>query len=187
MEFDRHRYLKNRNPTALVSVNDRPIEALHHASFKCYNDGEDPEDIWIVIISAPSANNDIQPDHAEDLAHKLGLRDDRSRRFRHEYVFDRKFSNHYGKHTVSVKTLLNRWLDLKPHLKRGFLPELQKFRCSMANMILRKTLDRYSVGRELGQMAKCFGARAPVNTIAHELLTDCPTTIEYNINSQWVK
>jgi hypothetical protein len=44
LEFDRHRYLKNRNPTALVSVTDCPIEALHRAFFKYYNDGEDPED-----------------------------------------------------------------------------------------------------------------------------------------------
>lgn len=44
-EFDRHRYLENRNPTALVSVTDRPIEALHRAFFKYYNYSEEPEDI----------------------------------------------------------------------------------------------------------------------------------------------
>lgn len=181
-EFARHRYLGNREPTALVSVSDRPIEALHRAFSKYYNNGEKPEDIWVVIISVPLGKDYILPHRAEHLAS-----DDKSGRFRHEHVFERKIPNLYVEHMVSLKTLLNRGLDLETHLQGSFLPELQEFRCSMVNMILSKPMDGYSVGRELGHMAKCFGARAPVKTIAHGLLTNCPTWISYNKNSQWVK
>lgn len=90
-------------------------------------------------------------------------------------------------HTVSVKTLLDRGLDLDSYLQNDRLPNLQLFRGLMMDMILDHPLDGYSVRRKLGQMARCFGARAPVKEIANSLLTDCPSWISVNEEMQNVK
>jgi hypothetical protein len=57
-QFKRHRHLKQKVPTALVSVSDRPIEAVHCAFVKYYNEHEDPQNIWIAIISVPDRENE---------------------------------------------------------------------------------------------------------------------------------
>lgn len=56
-EFDIHRMRENKQPTALVSVTDRPFEALHRALAKHYYSYEDPGRSWIVIIRVPDGGN----------------------------------------------------------------------------------------------------------------------------------
>lgn len=173
-EFELHRHLEQKEPTALVSVSDRPIEALHRAFVKYYNQHEDPQNIWIAIISVPDRENGAGIyHHAEKLAKALDI--EGAERLRHEYVFEWQVPEEYVKHTVSVGTLLDRGLNLDPYLdEEGRLPGLSTFRSLMIDMDLGSHLDGYCVGRELGRMAKCFGARAPVKEIAHRLLIDCP-------------
>lgn len=188
-QFDRHRIRTNKRPTALVSVSDRPIEALHRAFSRYYNNDEKASDIWIVIISVTVGDNHSSHyHHAEALAHKLGMGHTDSRKFRHEYLFEWEISSRYVEHMVSVETLLSRGLSLKSYLDvNGHLPDLQEFRCLMMNTFLRNPLDGYDVGRGLGHMARSFGARAPVREIALRILTDCPFFIDVDAESQYVK
>ena len=174
--------------TALVSATDRPIEALHRAFVKYYNLNERAGDIWIAIISVPVGENDTLPyHHAVKLALELGYSPEERRKVMHEYIFEWEIEYQYVEHMVSVETLLDRGLDLDSYLQNDRLPDLRGFRGLMIDMILGLPLDRYSVGRELGRMARCFGARAPVKEIAHGLLTDCPTWISVNEERQNVK
>jgi hypothetical protein len=188
-QFDRHRIRTNKRPTALVSVSDRPIEALHRAFSIYYNDDEKASDIWIVIISVTVGDNHTSPyHHAEALAHKLGMSPTDSRKFEHEYLFEWEILGQYVEHMVSVETLLNRGLNLDSYLDdHGHLPDLRRFRCLMMEAFLGSPLDGYYVGRELGHMARCFGARAPVKDIAHSILTDCPFWISVDGESQYVE
>jgi hypothetical protein len=163
---------------ALVSTTDRAIEAIHRAFVKYYNLNERDDDIWIAIISVPVGENDTLPcHHAEKLALKLGYGSEEREKFMHEYIFKWEIEHQYVEHMVSVETLLDRGLDLDTYLQNDRLPSLRAFRDLMINTIRGPPADGYSVRRELGRMARCFGARAPVEEIAHSFLTDCPTNI----------
>jgi hypothetical protein len=187
-QFELHRIWENKQPTTLVSVSDRPIEALYRAFVKYYNFREKPRDIWIVMISVPTGEIDTLPyHHAKGLALELGMSPEESRKFKHEYVFEWEIPGQYVEHIVSVETLLDRGLNLDSYLKDDRLPALSEFRRSMVNMILSKPLDGYCVGQELGRMARSFGARAPVEEIAHGILTDCPLWISVDRKSQYVE
>ncbi|KAJ5562765.1 hypothetical protein N7461_001526 [Penicillium sp. DV-2018c] len=186
--FKQHMILDPEIRTALVSATDRPIEALHRAFVKYYNLNERAGDIWIAIISVPVGENDTLPyHHAVKLALELGYSPEERRKFMHEYIFEWEIEYQYVEHMVSVETLLDRGLDLDSYLQNDRLPDLRGFRGLMIDMILDLPLDGYSVGRELGRMARCFGARAPVKEIANSLLTDCPTWISVNEERQNVK
>jgi hypothetical protein len=67
------------------------------------------------------------------------------------------------------------------------LPNLRTLRSLMTDMVLNPGFDDYAIGRCLGQMARSFGARAPVNEIASQILTDCPRCISVDYQNQWVK
>lgn len=108
-QFELHNDRRNRIPTALVSVSDRPIEALHRAFDKYYNWGEDPSTIWIAIISVPVTHCGEKPyHHAQELA-------DGDDRLKHEYLFEWKIPKQTVKHTVSVETLTST-VDARSHL-----------------------------------------------------------------------
>ncbi|KAB8232610.1 uncharacterized protein BDW43DRAFT_311995 [Aspergillus alliaceus] len=186
LQFERHSILENQKPTALVSVGDRLIEALHHAFVKYYNRHERAGDIWIAIISNSAGGNETSPyHHAEKLAHELGKSPKDSRKFKHEYVFEWEIPDQYVEHMVSVETLLDRGLNLDSYLEGDHLPDLRGFRSSMIDMFLGD--DGLCVGRELGRMARCFGARAPVKEIANSILTDCPICISFDGETQYVE
>lgn len=175
--FKKHIIFDPNIGTALVSATDRPIEALHRAFVKYYNHKEEPSDIYIAIVSVPESENDRLPyHHAERLALDLEYCPEERRKFNHEYIFEWEIEEQYVE-IVSVKTLLDRGLNLDSYTQNGRLPGLQEFRFSMSEMIFSLSLDGYSVGRELGRIAKCFGARAPVKEIAHKLCIDSPTHI----------
>ncbi|KAJ5844959.1 hypothetical protein N7534_008628 [Penicillium rubens] len=158
--------------TALVSVTDRPIEALHRAFIKHYNDGEDESTIWIAIISVPVTTA------AEKLYHHAQQLADEDIKFKHEYLFEWQIPDQYVEHIVSVKTLLSRGLDLKEYLDHGDdkrpLPKLSTFISRVAEGISNDPIDGYGFGRNLAHIAQCFGARAPVLEIAWQILYDCP-------------
>ncbi|CAI7622660.1 unnamed protein product [Penicillium glandicola] len=163
--------LKNKRHTALVSVTDRPIEALHRAFVKYNNLHDEADDIWIAIISVPVRGNDTSLyHHAEDLALDLEMGLEESRKFRHEYLFEWEIPDQYVKHMVSVETLLDRGLNLDSYLAGGLLPDLQTFQRSMIDMFLDETLDGYCVGK-----------------IAHNLLTDCPLWTSIDDGTQYCK
>ncbi|KAJ5240532.1 uncharacterized protein N7469_002123 [Penicillium citrinum] len=189
LNFVQHMTFDPNIRTALVSGTDRPIEALHRAFVKYYNLNERASDIWIAIISVPMSENDRLPyDHAVELALDLGYCPEEGKKFIHEYIFEWEIENRYVELIVSVDTLIDRGLDLGSYIQNGRLPDLQGFRVSITEMILGLPLDGYSVGRELGRMAKCFGARAPVEEVAHKLWTDSPTYIyvkEESLNVKW--
>ncbi|KAJ5242378.1 uncharacterized protein N7469_000705 [Penicillium citrinum] len=162
--FKKHIIFDPNIGTALVSATDRPIEALHRAFVKYYNHKEEPSDIYIAIVSVPE-----------------------KKEFNHEYIFEWEIEEQYVE-IVSVKTLLDRGLNLDSYTQNDRLPGLQEFRFSMSEMIFSLSLDGYSVGRELGRIAKCFGARAPVKEIAYKLCIDSPTHIyakEENLDVKW--
>ncbi|RAH82896.1 hypothetical protein BO86DRAFT_63461 [Aspergillus japonicus CBS 114.51] len=187
LHFEQHMISASRNRTALVSTTDRPIEAIHRAFVKYYNLNERADDIWIAIISVPVGENKTLPCHrAEKLALKLGYRLEESKKFMHEYIFEWEIEHQYVKHMVSVETLLKRGLDLDTYLQNDRLPSLRGFRDLMIDMIVEPPADGYSVGIELGRMARCFGARAPVEKIAHSLLRDCPTNIFVHNDGEYV-
>ncbi|OQE21418.1 hypothetical protein PENFLA_c014G05630 [Penicillium flavigenum] len=172
LHFELHKVQKNRYPTALVSVSDRPIEALHRAFVKYYNDGEDSSTIRIAIISVPVTTAAEKPyHHAQQLA-------DGAVQFKHEYLFEWQIPEQYVEHTVSVQTLLSRGLDLNEYLDHGddesSLPKLSTFITRVAQGISNSSIDGYGFGRHLAHIAQCFGARAPVLEIALQILNDCP-------------
>ncbi|KAL4874964.1 hypothetical protein BJY04DRAFT_202859 [Aspergillus karnatakaensis] len=186
-EFDRHRNKANRTPTALISVTDRPIEALHRGFDKYCNMGEDPAQIWIAIIFVPDAaakNNSIVYHHAEQLAEQVKKVEDPSV-FKHEYVFEWEIPEKYVKHRVSLQTLLDRGLDLRDYLDDPEdFPNLHTVREQITERVLNPSFHGYDIGRSLGQMARCFGARAPVHKIASQIMADCPRLILVDHESQ---
>lgn len=88
---------------------------------------------------------------------------------------------------VSLETLIGRGLNFFDYLENGCLPNLLKLRSSIIDIILSPPLDGYAVGRELGRMARCSGARAPVEDITNKILTDCPSCISVNQEVQYIK
>ncbi|KAF3019918.1 hypothetical protein E8E15_003733 [Penicillium rubens] len=173
LHFKHHKDRHNTyRPTALVSVTDRPIEALHRAFVKHYNGGEVPSTIWVAIISVPATTD------AEKLYHHAQQLADADIKFKHEYLFEWQIPDQYVEHIISVKTLLSRGLDLKEYLDHGddkrSLPKLSTFISRVAEGISNDSIDGYDFGRNLADIAQCFGARAPVLEIAWQILYDCP-------------
>lgn len=125
------------------------------------------------MISIPVTNCGEKPyHHAQELAGG-------DERLKHEYLFEWKIPEKSVKHTVSVKTLLSRGLDLEIYLNRDHnhgdrLPSLQTVRSMMAEGISDSSIEGYDFGRYLAHIAQCFGARAPTQEIALRLLEDCP-------------
>ncbi|KAJ6159661.1 hypothetical protein N7497_004198 [Penicillium chrysogenum] len=143
--FELHKHQKKKYPTALVSVTDRPIEALHRAFVKHYNDGEVSSTIWIAIISVPATTD------AEKLYHRAQQLAYGDIKFKHEYLFEWQIPDQYVEHIVSVKTLLSRGLDLKEYLDHGHdkrsLPKLSTFISRVAEGISNDSIDGYGFGR----------------------------------------
>ncbi|GFF60995.1 hypothetical protein IFM51744_10551 [Aspergillus udagawae] len=182
-QFDRHRDRANRIPTALVSVSDRIIEALHRGLEKYYNLSEDPGRIWIAIIFVPDTDATKKSTgyhHAKKLAQQVEKMEDPNV-FEYEYIFEWEVPEQYVEHRVSLQTLLDRGLDLCDYLdETDHLPDLKTLRKEMTKRLLNPSFSGYDIGRSLGRMARCFGARAPVYEIASQLLTDCPRRIGVN-------
>ncbi|KAK5990609.1 hypothetical protein PT974_08878 [Cladobotryum mycophilum] len=98
--FGRHQRLKNKHPTALVSVSDRIIDTLRRAFNKHYKDGESPEDIYIIFVKTLGNLNGIAIHSARDLAKKG--QNSKSNQFMHEFLFEWAIPEKYVVHTISV-------------------------------------------------------------------------------------
>ncbi|TGO62508.1 hypothetical protein BCON_0019g00440 [Botryotinia convoluta] len=112
-EFETHKVLSNREPTALVSVTSSITRALKTAFNKEYEDKEDPAGIWIAIIKVPDRDTDVYHS-AQEMAKRC--REQNSVLFKDEYLFEWEIPMEYVVHRVSVKTLSKRGLNMKENL-----------------------------------------------------------------------
>lgn len=125
-KFDIHRIRENRQPTVLVSVTNRPLEALNRALAKYYHLYEDPGEIWIAIIQVPGSRKSYGLHHAQSLARQRKYPDVEA--FKYEYVFEWEIPQVYVKHRVSVKTQIC-W-GIKRMIAAILRPRLPKLRSS---------------------------------------------------------
>ncbi|EEU34875.1 uncharacterized protein NECHADRAFT_88376 [Fusarium vanettenii 77-13-4] len=178
-EFRNHSNSWNREPTALVSVSNRIIDTVKRAFDKYYVNGDSPADIWVAFIEVPERRDETptQIHAALPLAEECGILE--ANKFRHEIVFEWAIPEEFVIHKVSLQTLISRGLQ------RGeqFGPELQfKSTAGLRRDIATelKAIDHSSgsweVGIYLASFARTFGARAPLDWIAHRLFYDCVHT-----------
>jgi hypothetical protein len=169
---------ENKQPTALVSVTDRPLEALHRALAEYYDTNKDPGSIWIVIIRVPDGGNHDGPHHARRLAQRYLDAD----AFKHEYLFEWEIPRRYVEHRVSVKTLLDRRIEKEIDL--GF----RDFRTTRNALIkeIRDSDDAYGTGRLLGSLAQAFGTGAYTYEIAFHTLYNCLSVGDVDEIQQYV-
>jgi hypothetical protein len=190
-EFDNHILQDQAVPTALVSVSTRVIDTLRRAFNKLYKDNESPDQIWIAIFHVPNEDSDKKTHHhAEDLARKGKRRD--YKLFRYEYVFEWEIPQKYFVHKVSVQTLRERGFDMEEYLcnrevsrSRNALPPTSILRQEVAKSFLDPTHGGYNIGLDLGNLARCFGARSPVHHIAHQLHHDCSHVLSMDDSTQF--
>ncbi|KAK3934720.1 hypothetical protein QBC46DRAFT_399090 [Diplogelasinospora grovesii] len=178
-EFRKHADKWNREPTALVSVSDRIIDTVKRAFDKHYNDGEIPRDIWVVFVEVPATIHETPArvhaarrlaEECEDLEPRL---------FYHEFVFEWAIPEKYMLHKVSLQTLMDRGLEWERYIiQRG--PELPPLSTEELRSYIARDLqptgpwyDSWEIGVHLGFFARNFGARAPLDWIAHQLFYDC--------------
>jgi hypothetical protein len=193
-EFRNHANKGNQTPTALVSVSNRIIDTIHRAFQMHHGDGESPAKIWVVFIEAPSARDGslnktpARIHHARDLATRCQSRVAREYQqcpwclkqqlheeyerlepvlFHYEFVFEGAIPEHYVLHKVSLQTLMSRGFQIQA-------PSTEDLRVAMAKK-LEKTCS-FEIGLNLGFWARKFGARAPMNWIAHQFYYDCVRT-----------
>ncbi|KAM0134450.1 hypothetical protein ACHAO1_005662 [Botrytis cinerea] len=165
-EFDKHRDIENRIPIALVSVTSSIIRAIKTAFNKHYKDGENPVGIWIVFIGVPYQDAD-----------RKGFKD--------EYLFEWEIPMEYVVHRVSVKTLVDRGLDMKGYREEiwdrelnrrvSILPRTAILRNRIANTVCDVSYSHnlFESHVYLAEMARAFGARVVCLNIPWEIFADC--------------
>ncbi|KAH6973919.1 hypothetical protein EDB80DRAFT_900462 [Ilyonectria destructans] len=155
-EFAEHRKLANRtHPTSLVSASDRIIDSLKRAFNKYYEDGEHPDQIWIVFIRIPYGRIQTTKVHS---ARKLAeeCQHPEPSKFTHEYLFEWAIPQEYVVHSVSVETLIHRGLKMDQfrcisyepawhRCDKSRLPPLSLLRKAMADEYIRHCYDRWEV------------------------------------------
>ena len=170
-EFRNHAKKGNREPTALVSASNRIIDTLKRAFDEHYEYGEPSAEIWIAFIEAPS-NVDgaaVQIHSAKELAEEC--EDPEPDKFMHEVVFEWAIPEKYVLHKVSLQTLMKRGLkdddllqpstaEVRDYAARGLEPD-------------GGWHGSWEIGVTLGSFAQTFGARAPLDWVAHQLFHDC--------------
>lgn len=172
-EFENHANHWSTTPTALVSASTRIVDTMSRA-FNMYDEeGEHPADIWIAFIGVPVDTNEppVRSHRARLLAEQIGLPDPVL--FHYGTVFEWEIPKAYVMHRVSLQTLLDRktWLTNGPTTTST--GGLQVF---LAEGLLAGDARPDAVGIELGCLAQAFGARAPLEWIAHQLFNDCVKT-----------
>jgi hypothetical protein len=182
-EFVSHVLDPTMEPTALISASNRLIDTLQRAFSKFYNNGEIPDQIWIAFIYVPDEDKHIYH-HAEDLAKKWNYPN--PGRLRYEYIFEWEIPARYLIHKVSVETLITRGFDMNQYLLDYALPPTSILRKELARRILEPSHGGYHIGFDLGHLARCFGARAPVRQLALQLLRDCSHVRCIDDNTQTV-
>ena len=61
-EFQRHRFLSNRSPTALVSTTKDIVQAVKGAYDAYYINGEDMKYVYLTIVNIPGPGSETNPD-----------------------------------------------------------------------------------------------------------------------------
>ena len=150
-----------------------PVNALRRTFNKVYKDKESPDDIWIVLVRVTAEDNNLYHS-AESLA--KAVEEEEPSRFRNEFLCEWEIPKRHFVHKVSARTLLER--GMQRHLRLDeegcrHLPPTKDLRHQIARDKLDPSNDGFGIGISLGHMAKCFGARAPVYDIAHDILADC--------------
>jgi hypothetical protein len=125
-EFQEHRNLYNRTPTAFVSTTSNFLRALHIAIQRVY-DGEDTRQIKIEFLtSRTDAQTKIYP--ARDFAIKSGSSEEEAENFVNEYLFLWNVPNDNVIHVVSMDLVIRRGFAL-PRIHTGHsFPSLSDLR-----------------------------------------------------------
>ncbi|TGO26032.1 hypothetical protein BPAE_0067g00040 [Botrytis paeoniae] len=191
-EFENHKDLSNREPTALVSVTSSIIRVLKIAFNKRYKDREDRSDIWIAFIKVPDRDKDVYHS-AQEMAEKCD--EEIPVLFKDEYLFEWKIPMEYVVHRVSVQTLVDRGLNMKEyrentwikdqHRRRKLLPSTSVLRTKIANAVCDFTFvrkaqvynshDMFESAVQLAGMVRAFGAEALGLDLLWEIFSDCCT------------
>jgi hypothetical protein len=184
-EFEAHKELSNRIPTALVSVSDRIIDTLNRALTKYYHDDEHPSDIWVAFIEVPNPKPEsVRLHSARLLAEQCG--EPNTERFSHEFLFEWAIPKEYRSHLVSLETLMGRWQGslIMDHVRiLEYSPSTTKALKNTIAELLGSVDDRcdpWEIGEVLADFATTFGARAPLNWIVYRLFVDCVSTDEFD-------
>lgn len=182
MEFRNHSQKSSRKPTALVSVSDRIIDTVRRAWAKHYNDGESPADIWIAFIKVPTIPHrpPVQTHDAEILAKECGISNPEF--FRHETVFEWAVPDDFVLHKICLHTLIDRGFSWEKYFA-GPIQDLRPPPTSELRDYIGEEFefsDPWDIGISMACFARHFGARAPVDWIAHQLYYDCarPTILD---------
>ena len=181
-EFQNHKHGQSRIPTALISVTNTFLDAILRAAQK-YCEGEKPENTWIIFITVTPRDGG-RFHHAERLAKVAGL--NQTKKYKHEYIFEWEIPKNCINHKISLKTLLKRGFKLDLFLEpngNGALP-LNHLRGILANAVFNSSCGGYDNGMNLGYMARCFGARAPVLDLAHQISSECTSLHEIDYFAQ---
>ncbi|KAK4157000.1 hypothetical protein C8A00DRAFT_30092 [Chaetomidium leptoderma] len=182
-EFRNHQNLRNRQPTALVSVSDRIVDTIARALFHRDYYAESPADIWVVFIQVPATMN--QPSarfhRAQTLAAECRDLDLDPNLFLYETVFEWAIPDEYVLHRVSLQTLMDRrhgsLMDLVLRIQA---PQAQQLKDIIAKKLLLAgpSHGAREIGDELAKFAGIFGEGAPLTWIASRLFGDC---VRWNI------
>lgn len=191
-EFENHKDLSNREPTALVSVTASIIRALNIAFNKHYRDDENPAEIWIALIEVPDRELDVCHS-AREMAKRC--RDQNSVFFKDEYLFEWEIPMEYVVHQVSVKILSERGLNMEEYLESKkikrqhcwrkvlILPSTSVLREKIANTVCDANSDHnvhvsyshamFESHKKLAVMAQAFGAKALRFNLPWKIFADC--------------
>jgi len=164
----------NREPTALVSLTSSLARAIQLAFMKSHNSKEKDDQIVIAFIKSPPCKKRLFH-HAEVLvrqAHDLGIRrfeNEDPILFRSEYLAEWEISPQMVTHTITLKTLLYRYPDLKPDFRVSNTKILREM---ITHKIFSDIEDLWDLRHQLGYFAVRFGARAPLQDISFDIFTD---------------
>ncbi|KAG9922342.1 hypothetical protein KCV05_g9144, partial [Aureobasidium melanogenum] len=164
-EFQQHRNLYSRTPTAFVSTTSNFLRALHIAYKKMWL-GEDKRGIMIAFFTnRPDAQTKIYP--AQDFAIESGSSEEEVKNFENEYIFHWEVPDDNVIHIISMDLVIRRGFAL-PGTRTGQLfPSLSELRSAMKDY--GDQLSPFERGYLCGTAACMFGIRAPIYDIAYDM------------------
>ncbi|KAL4957106.1 hypothetical protein BDW69DRAFT_52541 [Aspergillus filifer] len=189
-EFKKHQILKSSKPTALISVTDRPLEALKRALGKLHDGGEGADTIFIITIRIPGGEErqgGTRPIHAQEIARKSHDCEN-SHVFKHEYLFQWEIPEHYVLHCVSLSTLLNRGIKeaLGLDLHKGLrFPSFSEMQDALVDKVIGFRVPRV-IGRRLGDLAWAIYGEKCTYDLAFRVMVDCFGRYEIDGHGQYV-
>jgi hypothetical protein len=164
-EFQEHRNLYNRRPTAFASTTSNFLRAFHIA-FQRIHDGENARQIKIAFLtSRPDAQSRIYS--VRDFAIRSGGSKEEADNFGNEYLFLWSVPNDNVIHVVSMDLVIRRGFTL-PRIRTGQpFPSLSDLRRAFVDH--SDQLAPFERGYSCASDACMFGLRAPVHRIASQM------------------